>query len=330
MSEKTGEVEVPTDQLKIGPGLKAGLALLEICVPGPTGYVAIPQSKVTVADVKNSIDVEIDKANRTSPKVLLNGPGWKALARNHSAAYRSIDEHSVSTKRGIMRIVPMSVVPKLITRLIGLRGERLTLAKELAARYEEEVVAPLRKRLPNYEEALKTFDRPEKLAAAFDILWQVYPLTPVTPDEFDLSQLNDADRRQIIDQTNAQISKQSGSLAESLVSSLVGGVHKAIAEILDKQKLSSGRVQQGTFTDVMTALNLLDNFSSVVNVKEVVDNSKKIRELLQTTSVQAINKSSEIQEQLKAVLSGFRTQVTGVAQEMHRQATTAVLRSRTI
>ena len=301
--------ETPAVQLPAGTVVKsemaANLVLLSFSIRRPTGRVMAKDAEVNIGSDDNSGDkVTIsDKKKITSPQWRADiHKGWVALDKNANALQGILDRYSVSDVRRGNRLISGGAIGQCLAELAEMRDFRKQVVMTMLFDvWDTEVIPQIISEFPqHHKQILKKFISKERLVDACDAEWQIQPLTPLNPEQLDLTKLNTDDRLKVVKQSNEMIQKAATSQVELIVNKVAGDVVALCVEI-NEGTLETGRKKSGFLTDMLGMLERLTHFQQFMS-PEVLAAAQAASDKIKGFSYKQLNSMPSVQQAIKEIM----------------------------
>jgi hypothetical protein len=296
-------VQLPPDTI-VKSEMAANLVLLSFSVRRPTGRVMVKNAEVNVGTDDNSEKVTIgDKKKMTNPQWRADiHPGWAALEKNATRIESILNRYSVSDVRRGNRLISGGAIGQCLSELAEARNERkqitLTMLYDV---WESEVIPGIVDAFPqHHKQILHSFIPKGRLVDACDVDWQIQPLTPLNPEQLDLTKLNTDDRLKVVKQSNEMIQKAANSQVELIVNKVAGDV-VALCDEINSGTLETGRKKSGFLPDMLAMLERLTHFQQFMN-PQVLAAAKIASEKIKGFSYKQLNAMPSVQQAIKEIM----------------------------
>lgn len=257
-----GALPVP----QVEKAIAANRYLVRVSVSAPTGEAKIQNAKV-VKTAADGVEHVVDKEKTTAPRNRYKQlhPIFKQFEVNAREIQAVLDFYSALSPSDGMRQIDGSKLPEAIAKLIVKRTERMALVDDYIAALPE-LLTKIDAEFPD-EDDRQTIKRllPGTADARerFGLSWTIWPLSPMTPENFDLSNMSEADRIAFIAEGNKEVQRLATEQAKRLVEDVIGSMHAEIEKITSG-KLLTGKNRNGALTPVITAIDRLSNFTGLI------------------------------------------------------------------
>ena len=304
-------VEIPSEGNVRSP-LGLNLYLVQVNVSAPSGESKIKNAKVTKT-VAGGEEHEVLEEKRTTPRnKYRNHPIWKKFVINKGLFYSNLDLYScVSPAKG-MRQVPGTKVPELILKFVDLREQRRAIVAEYVEAYPI-IVDQIKVEFPDQDDQdtiLRLLPKPTEAEERFGVEWNVWPLTPLSADSIDVSDLNDTDKVRFVREQNDQVRQMMTRQAKAVVDDLIVGLLDEIRDF-DHEKLSSGKLREGSLTPILNAVQKLSNFEGILD-PVARRRLLSLKETLKAQDPKALNDRPILQKAIRDLIGPVVESVTTI------------------
>lgn len=306
-----------------GKEIAANMASVYVTVKRPCARKRSRAQKIEVSGDTGNV-VEVDPKLLTNPGYRFDvHPIWKRLDANEIAIRRLVDVYTANDGRKGDHLIVMTKLPELLAKLTRLRNERLSLVRLMRELWSTEIIPGIRSTYPaTCEQIIADLPHPGSLEKLFDVNWIFRPLTPLTVDSIDITQLNDEDRARVIEQSNTMVREMAQTQAQSVFSAVFGEVADLCQRVQDGA-LESGRRKSAALDDMLLVLERIHNFSTYAS-PEVIAAADAVKKKLKNLTITQLNTDTAVQGALKAVFGQMKTAIDELKTNMHHRATRSI------
>jgi hypothetical protein len=295
--------------------LAAGLCLVQVTVRSPDYRVAM---KGGVVEARNDQgQSEQVAADRITPNkwIWCNHPIFAQIAGTRSKIGGILnlysvpdrtsgdDESKTSKAAGGYRIMPIDKVPECWEKLKEAIQERAEIVQRLEGIWWSDVVPGLRDFFGNYFYQVRPSlpAGPGDLAHRYTVAHNFWPLTPIKPEELDLTRMSPQQRQEFILDQKARIQDMYADRFQTIFDEIVGGIAEKARDLVEgeldpatglrgRHALSGGHRKQGCLRQIMDVLEKALMFKDVTNLSpEAIDLIQKARKLVSAADSSRIN-----------------------------------------
>lgn len=247
----------------VGMQLSGALCLLKLTVRAPAGRIQLNNFKLEATDSTNKEFIEVAKGQTTSPKWKIDQHElWGKLKANWTELTHLRNRYTVSDAIEGQYLLSMMKAGEFLNEMLKLRNERHELAEQMAAVWESEVVPAMKSKIGDEHFELHVRPKlpsPLSLIDRFDVDYCLYPLSPLTGDDLDLSQLAPRDAKQLIGEVNDRAKTMIMDRFSSIADTVMGEV-LALCEEIGEGGLETGKRKSGALNEIITILERVQNF----------------------------------------------------------------------
>jgi hypothetical protein len=295
--------------------LAAGLCLVQVTVRSPDYRVAMKGGTV---EAKNEAgERQQVAADRITPNKWIwgNHPIFAQIAGTRSRIGSILnlysipdrtsgdDDAKVSKAAGGYRIMPIDKVPECWAKLQEVIKERAEIVQHLSDIWWSEVVPGLREFFGNYFYQVRPAlpSGPGDLSHRYTVAHNFWPLTPIKPEELDLTRMSPQQRQEFILDQKARIQDMYADRFQAIFDEIVGGIAEKARDLVEgeldpatglrgRHALAGGHRSQGSLRQIMDVLEKALMFKDVANLSpEAIALIENARTVVAGSAVQAVN-----------------------------------------
>ena len=327
-----------SQRVYVGPEVDKGLCLIRAVVRSPSYRIQMRKGEVQAMTESQILVGVDDKVTR---------PCWKwdqheifkTLEENGREVEAVLDRYSVPDASRSERMVAVLKAPELILKIQEVRERRMCLVNDLMENlWFTEVLPQLRTHFGELFYQIKgLLPKPESFTERYEIETVVRALTPLTPDDMDLSMLSEADQRKLVFSQQDTIAKMYADRFGTLFEKLFGEVVEICESICHgpvgpdgqrtgKSAIETGKRKSGALIEIMDVLDRVKNFQQFAS-PEVLTMVNNVQDLIHKTDIQALNANkgvNEITAALKSAMQPLGRAVKSLWEARRDQATRSI------
>jgi hypothetical protein len=313
------------DTLQMGPQIGGNLCLMQVIVRAPEGRLVLDDYEIHAKGQDGLTEVvSTSKVTRSSWKIDQHKM-WKEFRENRADIQALLSKYSVSDLTPGQYLVSMLKVGNLIGELRTLVNRRMSLARLMREdQIWEYEVLPGIEAFVGAAQFPRLLPRLKRLRAGmpdcFAVNWNIFPLTPVTGSDLDLSDMSQVEAEAIIQQVNERAQQSMMDRLGVVIDGVFGEV-LTLCDQISAGALETGKRKSGALEEIFTILDRVRNFEEWAN-PEVLRRVDVAARSLQGVSINDVNTKTSVQSAIRQVFAPL-----GEAVEKLRQQRTRIRRS---
>ena len=298
--------EAPASKIKFGKEISGSLCAVYVSIRRPSGSIKLKEAVIEAPTALKELK-EITSTHITTQGIRYDfNEMWDALDDNENDIRRLVRRTTAQNLQRGTYMMSMLSVGEFVLTLQQLREDRMVLVSMLRDNWEK-VLDEVREEFPDHHH-LFLEKIPTPVDHKFEVTWEIYPLGTLDADDLDLTNLSEAEKQRVIQDTK----EKADELFTNRLQNVFDGVFGAIMDIckeIELGKFETGRRRQGAITNIMDVLHRAKSFSQFADAKSLaaIESAYKVVETIQ---VQDLNSSTgDVRVQLKDAFAGVREQV---------------------
>lgn len=283
MTNTETDIETP----RMSTQIPANMMGVDVTIKRPSGRIQMKNAEVTATDDQGHAEqVEVGKGKVTKPCFIIDTPRdhqfWADVDETSREVDRVLRRFSANDVRRGFHLVPMFKTGQMLSAMRIVRQKRLDIVTDFTTNHWDEWISNLKSKFNGHFYLVEPkIPARESMRLRFDLSWTFNPLTPISAETLTFEELNDTDRRAIIDESNRMaqelVSQRANSIYEQVFGEVLAACHSVSAGAFE-----SGKRRFGAITELIDMLDRLRNFKDICSNPEILKHASNASQLLAT------------------------------------------------